>query len=129
MTSWRSTEFLIHLYKIQKQPPEVVYKKGVLENFTKFTGKHLCQSVFFNKVACLRPDRDWQRKWLWHRCFPVNFAKFQGTPFLHNTSRRLLLEVPIKDDSEKYAYKRHVGPNSVGPRWRQFFALSRVLAD
>ena len=23
---------------------------GVLRNFTKFTGKHLCQSLFFNKV-------------------------------------------------------------------------------
>ena len=24
---------------------------GVLRNFAKFTGKHLCQSLFFNKVA------------------------------------------------------------------------------
>ena len=30
-------------------------KKGVLRNFTKFTGKYLCQSLFFNKVAGLRP--------------------------------------------------------------------------
>ena len=30
-------------------------KKGVLENFAKFLGKHLCQSLFFNKVAGLRP--------------------------------------------------------------------------
>ena len=30
---------------------EVLCKKGVLRNFTKFTGKHLCQSLFFNKVA------------------------------------------------------------------------------
>ena len=28
--------------------------KGVLRNFAKFTGKHLCQSPFFNKVADLR---------------------------------------------------------------------------
>ena len=28
-------------------------KKGVLRNVTKFTGKHLCQSLFFNKVAGL----------------------------------------------------------------------------
>ena len=34
--------------------PEVFCKKGVPRNFTKFTGKHLCQSLFFNKVACLR---------------------------------------------------------------------------
>ena len=26
-------------------------KKDVLRNFGKFTGKHLCQSLFFNKVA------------------------------------------------------------------------------
>ena len=24
---------------------------GVLRNFSKFTGKHLCQSLFFNKIA------------------------------------------------------------------------------
>ena len=27
--------------------------RGVLRNFTKFTGKHMCQSLFFNKVARL----------------------------------------------------------------------------
>ena len=27
--------------------------KGVLRNFAKFTGKHLCKSLFFNKVAGL----------------------------------------------------------------------------
>ena len=35
----------------KKQSPEVFCKKGVLRNFTKFTGKHLCQSLFLNKVA------------------------------------------------------------------------------
>ena len=30
-------------------------RKDVLRNFPKFTGKHLCQSLFFNKVAGLRP--------------------------------------------------------------------------
>ena len=34
--------------------PEMLCKKGVLRNFTKFKGKHLCQSLFFNKVAGLR---------------------------------------------------------------------------
>ena len=36
---------------IQKQPPEVYYKKAVFKNFAMFTGKHLCWSPFFNKVA------------------------------------------------------------------------------
>ena len=33
----------------------VFCKIGVLKNFAKFTGKHLCQCLFFNKVASLRP--------------------------------------------------------------------------
>ena len=32
------------------------YKKGVLRNFAKFTGKHLSQSLFFNKDAGLQPE-------------------------------------------------------------------------
>ena len=31
-------------------------KKGVPRSFTKFSGKHLCQSHFFNNVAGLRPE-------------------------------------------------------------------------
>ena len=33
------------------------------------------------------------KKRLWHRCFHMNFSKFLGTPFLKNTSRRLLLQI------------------------------------
>ena len=32
---------------------------------------------------------------LWHRCFPVNAAKFLRTPFLQNTSKRLLLPLEV----------------------------------
>ena len=69
-------------------------KKGVLGNFAKFTGKYLCQSFFFNKVAGLPTTL--LKKRLWHRCFPVNFAKFLRTPFLENTSGRLLLSIRRK---------------------------------
>ena len=65
-------------------------KKGVLRNFTKWTGKHLCQSLFFNKVAGLR-SATLLKKRLWLRCFHVNFAKFLRTPFFQNTSGRLRL--------------------------------------
>ena len=54
-------------------------KKSVLWNFTKFRGKQLCQSLFFNKVTGLRPATLLQKR-LWHSCFPVNFAKFLRTP-------------------------------------------------
>ena len=65
--------------------------KYVLRNFAKFTGKHLCQCRFFNKVAGLRPATLLKKR-LWHRCFPEKFAKFLRTPFIRNTTGRLLLE-------------------------------------
>ena len=34
---------------------EVFCKKVVYKSFERFTGKHLCRSLFFNKVAGLRP--------------------------------------------------------------------------
>ena len=34
---------------------DVFCKTVVLKNFTKITEKHLCPSLFFNKVAGLRP--------------------------------------------------------------------------
>ena len=50
-----STVILWYLRLIQKQSPEMSHKKGVLENFVKFTGKLLCQNLFFNNIAALRP--------------------------------------------------------------------------
>ena len=73
---------------LQKQPPEVFCKKAVLRNFTKFTEKHLCQRLFFNK---LQASGLLLKKRLWHRCFPVNFAKFLSKTFLQKASGRLLL--------------------------------------
>ena len=41
----------IFLKKYRSSRPKVFCKISVLRNFTKFRGKHLCQSLFFNKVA------------------------------------------------------------------------------
>ena len=38
-------------FEYRSSPLELFFKKSVLENFSKFTGKHQCQSLFFNKVA------------------------------------------------------------------------------
>ena len=51
-------------------------KKGVLKTFAKFTGKHMYQSLFFNKFEGLRLAALIKKR-LWNKCFPVNFAILQ----------------------------------------------------
>ena len=65
-------------------------KTDALVSFTKFTEKHLCQSLFFNKVADLSTVTLLKKK-LRHRCFPVNLTKFQRTPYLQNIFGQLFL--------------------------------------
>ena len=101
--------FLATFYKwfFRSSRPEVFCKKSVLGNFAKFAGKHLCQSLFLNKVAglvfsCIRTDlllkspysvgiqEDTRaatllKKRLWRRRFPVNFLKFPRTLFYRTT--------------------------------------------
>ena len=43
----------IALINFRSSHPEVFCKKSVLRNIANFTGKHLCQSLVFNKVAGL----------------------------------------------------------------------------
>ena len=67
-------------------------KKGVLKIFAKFSGRRLSQSLFLNKVAALSPASllKQRRK---HGCFAADFANFLRTPFLQDTSERLLLHL------------------------------------
>ena len=62
-------------------------RKDVLRNFAKFTWKHLCQGLFMSGPKA----STFLKKRLWHRCFPGNSAKLLKTPFLQNTSGKLLL--------------------------------------
>ena len=79
-------------------------KEGVLRKvFTKLTRKHLCQTGYFNKVC--KPKT--VKKRLRHKCFPLNVTKFVRTPFLQNTSGRLLLLLVFqKQPSEVFYGKR-----------------------
>ena len=70
--------------KFRSSRPEVFCRKGVLLNFAKFTVKHLCQSLLFNRVKGLRP---------WHRCFPVNVVKCFRTTFFIEHLWWLLLQI------------------------------------
>ena len=66
--AWPSTTF-------KSSHPELFCKKGVFKNFTKFTGKHLCQSLFLNKVAGLRPATLLKKR-LWYSVFLWIFWNF-----------------------------------------------------
>ena len=77
------------MFSKKKQPPEVFYKTGFLKTFSKFTGKHISQSLFFSKVASLRPATLSKR--LRYLRFPVNFEKSLKTPILKNICDQLLL--------------------------------------
>ena len=90
--------------KRQKQLPEVFCKKVVLRNFAKFTGKLLCQSLFFNKVVGLRPKL--LKKRLRHRYFPVKLVKFLRTSFFTEHLWWLLLKRICEFDSYWEVYER-----------------------
>ena len=93
-------------------------RKDLLRNLTKFTGKHLCQSLFFNKVAAATL----LKKRLWHRCFPVNFEKFQRTPSLQNTSWWLLLSMHWCKSQTLQKF-----PQDKKKRWIGFSTFDSVL--
>ena len=57
---------------LQKQSPEMFYKKDVLRNFTKFAGEHLCQSLFFKKETLAQ-------------VFSCKFCETFKNTFLHRT--------------------------------------------
>ena len=64
--------------------PNMCCKKGVLRNFIKFTGKHLCQSLFFNKLAGLRPQAcKFIKKETLAQVFSCEFYEISKNTFLH----------------------------------------------
>ena len=73
-----NSHFPQNMFICRSSRQEVFSEKDVLINFAKFTGKHLCQSLFFEES-------------LWRKCFPVNFVKFLRTPFLENASSAFTL--------------------------------------
>ena len=65
---------------------EVFYWKGILKICSKFTGEHPCGSAILIKLLCNFIDIALQ-----HGCSSVNLLHIFRTPFLKNTSGRLLL--------------------------------------
>ena len=84
----RNLKQQIFTMNVHKQPPEVFCKKAVLKNFSTFTGKYLCSSLFlirlsaFSSATLLKGDC---------KRFFVNIANFLKTLILKKICERLLL--------------------------------------
>ena len=90
---WIATDYLSELWSLfRSSNMSCSVRKGVPRNLEKFTGKHLCQSLFFNKFGELKPAILLKKR-LWHRCFPVSFDKFLRTPFFLEHLWWLLLSI------------------------------------
>ena len=81
------SESVFHSFIYQKRSysTEVFYKKYVLKNFPKFTGKHLCPRLVFDKVAGLSPAT-WLKKDSSTGVFLWILWNFQEQLFLQNNS-------------------------------------------
>ena len=62
---------------------ELFCKKCVLRNFAKVTGKHLCQSLFFNKIVGLACN--FIKKETLAQVFPCEFCEVSKNTFPYRT--------------------------------------------
>ena len=84
-------------------------KRDVLKNFAKYTGKHLCQSLFFNNVAGLRPVIEafnFIKKETLALVFYCVFC--ENTPILKNICERMLLDWSISIPPETISVMKWV---------------------
>ena len=79
---------------LQKQPPEVFYKKADLKNFAISHRKTPVLESLFNKVADLQACNVIKKR-LQYGCFPVNIAKSLKAAILKIICKRLLLPLEL----------------------------------
>ena len=81
------------VYFPRSSRPEVFCKKRCSQKFRKIHRKTPVPEALFCTVAGLEPATLLKKR-LWHKSFPVNFAKFLRTPFLTEQIWWLLLIFP-----------------------------------
>ena len=75
------------MHSFKKQPPEVFYRKKMFLKISQNLQETTCARVtFLTKLQAYSRPATLLKKGLWHRCFPVNFAKFLRALF-HRTPR------------------------------------------
>ena len=80
----------IQLYLSRSSHRRCSVGKEVFLKISQISQENTCSRVSF-LIELQAETCSFLKKILWHRCFPLNFAKFLRTPFLQNTSGRLLL--------------------------------------
>ena len=70
-----------------KSPPHQLVSEAATR------GVYIKKGSFFINISRGRKHATLLKNGLWYRCFPVNFVKLLRTPYLQNTSRRLLLKL------------------------------------
>ena len=81
------------LHKNRSCVTEVYLKKGVLRNFTNFTGKHLCQSLFLIKLQA--KTCNFVKNETSAQVFSCGFCEISRTPFPTEDLWWLLLQENI----------------------------------
>ena len=99
--------------KTKRSCPEMFSKKGVIRNFTKFTGKLLCQSLFFNKVSGLKP---YQKNEALAQVFSREFCEI--------TKNTTSYKTPAVATSGKYMYTANDGIKIFR---KKFFCVSEKI--
>ena len=95
--------------------PQMFRKKAVLRNFAKFTGKHLCQNLFFNKFAGKRPEAyDFIKKESLAQVLSCELCEISKNIFSYRT--------PLLDDYYKSHSKLLLQIGSIDTR-RKFFKI------
>ena len=88
--------------------PEMFCKKGVLRNFTKFTGEHLCQSLFFFLAS------NFIKKEILKQLFSCEFCETFKTPFLARLCMWQLKTQPFASSYIQLAYIYEANYSTVG---------------
>ena len=96
-------------YIFRSSCPELFYEKGALKNFAKF-GKHLCQSLLFNKVVLWKPPTLLKRDH--STLLSCEFCKnFEEHIFCETPANSCFCILPIwrpEEPGEKVAYTQFV---------------------
>ena len=111
------------LLKLRSIHPEVLCKKGVPENFAKFTRKHLCR----DRVSGLRPATLLKKR-LCQRCFSYEYCKISKNTFSYRTPPVAATALYI-GETKKKVITRTIEPqqDSFHRKWESSGATEQCL--